>query len=40
MDTTYERGVKISEHEMDQLNIKRHDSVHQWNYAIKPLSAD
>jgi len=40
MDTTYERRVKISEHEMYQLNIKRHDSVPQLNYTVRPLSAD
>ena len=40
MDSTYERGLKISKHEMDQLNIKPHDSVPQWNYTIRPLPAN
>jgi len=37
MDSTYERGLKISKNEMDQLNIKPHESVPQWDYTIKPL---
>jgi len=40
MDSTYERGLKIRKHEMDQLNIKPHDSVPQWNYTIRPLPAN
>ena len=32
----YEKGKKISEDEMDELNIKYHDVNPQWNYTISP----
>ena len=32
----YEKGKKVSDNDMEKLNIK-HDKIHpQWNYAIKP----
>lgn len=33
---TYETGVKVSDEEMDALNIEYHDVCPQWNYTIRP----
>jgi hypothetical protein len=33
---TYEKGVKVSDDEMDALNIQFHDVCPQWNYTIHP----
>lgn len=34
--TTYEKGVKVSDQEMDQLAIQPHDVCPNWNYTIYP----
>lgn len=34
----YPTGVKVSDEEMDQLNITRNDFHGEWNYTIKPQS--
>ena len=33
---TYEKGVKVSDQEMDQLRIQPHDVCPNWNYTIYP----
>lgn len=33
---TYELGIKVSDAEMDALNIEFHDVCPQWNYTIRP----
>ena len=35
---TYEKGVKVSDQEMDQLSIQPHDICPNWNYTIYPRS--
>jgi len=32
----YATGVKVSDEEMDALNLQRHDVCPQWNYTIRP----
>lgn len=32
----YATGVKVSDEEMDALNLERHDVCPQWNYTIRP----
>jgi hypothetical protein len=39
-ERTYQRGVKVTEAEMAELNIEHHDLCPQWNYTIKPRSQD
>lgn len=36
---TYEKGVKVPDHQMDQLSIHRHDVCPNWNYTIYPRSS-
>ena len=36
VDGHYEKGVKVSDQEMEALNLERHDTCPQWNYTIKP----
>jgi hypothetical protein len=36
---TYEKGVKVPDQEMDQLNIYQHDVCPNWNYTIYPRSS-
>jgi hypothetical protein len=33
---TYPAGIKVSDAEMDQINIRRHDFHGEWNYSIAP----
>jgi hypothetical protein len=35
---TYPKGVKVSDAEMDAINIRRHDFHPDWNYTISPKS--
>lgn len=35
-DTVYEKGIKISDDEMGNINIRYHDTLPQWNYTIYP----
>jgi len=35
---SYPMGIKVSEKEFAQINIKRHDFHGEWNYTIKPRS--
>jgi hypothetical protein len=34
--TVYEKGIKISDDQMKEINIKYHDVLPQWNYSIFP----
>ena len=33
---TYPPGIKVTDAEMDQINIRRHDFHGEWNYTISP----
>lgn len=35
-DRTYQKGIKISDKEMKELNIKYHEVLPEWNYSIFP----
>ena len=35
-ETVYEKGIKISDNEMNRINIKYHEVLPQWNYTIQP----
>ena len=32
----YEKGIKITDKQMDQINLKKYDVLPQWNYTIAP----
>jgi hypothetical protein len=32
----YQSGIKVSDKEMKQLKLKRHEFHGEWNYTIKP----
>jgi len=32
----YERGIKITDKQMNQINLKKYDVLPQWNYTIAP----
>jgi hypothetical protein len=34
--TQYSTGIKISDEQMDSLNLLKHDTLSQWNYTIRP----
>jgi hypothetical protein len=36
IDKTYQKGIKISDAQMDALSIKRHATCPQWNYTLRP----
>ena len=33
---SYEKGVKVTDEQMAQINIKRHEFHGDWNYTIRP----
>jgi hypothetical protein len=33
---TYEKGIKISDEEMEALNLERHEFHGEWNYTMRP----
>ncbi len=35
-DHLYEKGIEITDDQMSQINIKRHDFHGDWNYTIRP----
>lgn len=35
-ENTYEKGIKVTDKEMDRINIERHNSLPKWNYTICP----
>jgi hypothetical protein len=39
LDRHYEKGIKVSDQEMQALNLARPDTSPQWNYTIKPRRA-
>jgi hypothetical protein len=36
---TYEKGIKISDEEMETLNLERHEFHGEWNYTMRPRNA-
>ena len=34
--STYPAGIKVSDAEMESINLKRHDFHGEWNYTINP----
>ena len=32
----YPKGIKVNVQQMNQLNIKKHDALHDWNYTFSP----
>ena len=34
-DAYYEKGIKVSDHELESINIKRHEFHGEWNYTIR-----
>lgn len=34
-DTYYEKGIKVSDQELEQINLKRHEFHGEWNYTIQ-----
>ncbi len=34
--THYQTGLKISDEQMERLNLSKHDTLPQWNYTIRP----
>ncbi len=39
LEGEYQKGVKVSDREMETLNLERADACPQWNYTIKPRMA-
>ena len=39
LDRTFEKGQKVSDDQMQQLNIQQHSVCSQWNYTIRPRLA-
>ena len=39
LDREYEKGIKISDQEMDALNLHRRRVCPRWNYVLKPRLA-
>jgi hypothetical protein len=35
--TAYQTGIKISDEQMDSLNLHKHETFPQWNYTIRPI---
>lgn len=33
----YDKGIKISDEQMRQLNLVKHDTLGLWNYSVRPL---
>ena len=36
IERNYEKGIKVSDQDMQQLNIERHTTCPDWNYTLKP----
>ena len=34
--TTYAKGIKVSDEQMEQLNLKRNKFHGEWNYSLSP----
>ena len=39
LEGTFEKGQKVSDDQMQQLNIEQHSVCSQWNYTIRPRLA-
>lgn len=39
LDRQYDKGIKVSDKEMDALNLQRRKICPNWNYVIKPRLA-
>jgi hypothetical protein len=39
LDGTFEKGQKVSDDQMQHLNIEQHSVCRQWNYTIRPRLA-
>ena len=37
---TYEKGKKVSDEELESINIHRHEFHGEWNYTIKPQKSN
>ncbi|MBN1311992.1 MAG: hypothetical protein JXB30_11295 [Anaerolineae bacterium] len=35
-NTVYQTGTKISDEQMDALNLHKHETLPKWNYTIRP----
>jgi len=35
-ETKYDKGIKVSDNELEKINIKYHEVHPQWNYTISP----
>jgi hypothetical protein len=38
LDGQYEKGVKVSDQQMEALELERHEVCPNWNYKIRPRS--
>jgi hypothetical protein len=36
----YQKGEEVTEEEMGRLNIRRHETLPEWNYTISPYNRD
>jgi hypothetical protein len=39
-ERTYEKGIKVSDSEMGELNLIRNEFHDDWNYSISPNTTD
>jgi Rhodopirellula transposase DDE domain len=39
-ENTYPAGIRVSDAEMDAVNLTRHDFHSEWNYTISPLALE
>lgn len=39
-ETNYEKGKKVSDEDMNKINIKHHNILPEWNYTIYPSKSD
>jgi Rhodopirellula transposase DDE domain len=39
-ENTYPAGIRVSDPEMDAVNLTRHDFHGEWNYTISPLALE
>jgi hypothetical protein len=38
LDGHYDKGVRVSDEQMEALNLQRHEVCPKWNYTIRPRS--
>ena len=39
-ETEYEKGIKVSDKEMNKINIEYHEILPEWNYTIYPSKSE